>query len=930
LDEGEDFVAKDKAHSRHLDLDVDWYIYPEGRALQTGDGCYFSIPTATYPLNMFSDFTVEFWFRTQADGQTAQTVFSSDRASIGMNSDGCLVLHTAADDYVLTRETVSDALWYHIALSVRRGGSVTVYVDGESRAQFAEGLLGDFSSGQFYFGAKRTPPNTFTEYFDGYFDEIRIWNGALNRETIVLNKSSKLSGDETGLLAYYPFETYVKNSNGTTTVTATTYNMLDGSMRALQSCVAMEPAKGVPVKDVRPVEDVPFTFVASNNKIMFYIADDYLTRVEGTTLTVTVDGVRDERDNRCNAEQWTAFVRLNPLQWDSEPAYVRQEEGGRTVFTAWIANNGGRMLNYVIGDIPSWLTVSGASGSLQPVSRREITLTVAAGVNIGAYEASLSLSSGNGMTEKLPVQLKVTAQKPDWKVNPNDFESSMNIIGRVQIDGVNQDDSEDILAGFIGDVCVMLASPEHINGAYYVFATVYGGASFSNQALTFRLWDASTGRIYPVLDATIDGTATDIRFTSSRVVGTASQPVTFNTQDLTQQTIAMKAGWNWISTNVASASPTILDQMKASLDDTGELIKGRTQFIQKPAWMGTLKSIEATTMYSVKVTGNHSLVLTGAAVNPATTDITVSAGWNWIGYTPQFTLPVSSALAGIPAREGDQIKGQTAFATCLGNGVWIGSLTFMQPGAGYMYYSTATAPQTFNYPSIAPIQRLSAGVASSSTLSTETDFGRLKSSLVENNPAANYPANMTMTAIVVAGEELRSAELELAAFSAGECRGAAMLQYVASLNRYIGFLTISGDSDEPVTFRVFDHATGADCDAENDALSFAPNAIFGAPTSPYIIRLGSDGKPGDGLTGTEINLAYELEVYPNPVRDELHITHPHESLDLIEIFDAAGRTVIRTANFTEATIPVGSLAPGVYMLRAVKEGHVTVKRFVKE
>ena len=92
--------------------------------------------------------------------------------------------------------------------------------------------------------------------------------------------------------------------------------------------------------------------------------------------------------------------------------------------------------------------------------------------------------------------------------------------------------------------------------------------------------------------------------------------------------------------------------------------------------------------------------MAGKYADPLKTEITLSAGWSYIGYIPAITLPVNSALAGINARVSDQIKGQTGFATYTGTS-WVGNLSYMEPGKGYMYYSNSAVPLTFVYPSSA-------------------------------------------------------------------------------------------------------------------------------------------------------------------------------------------------------------------------------------
>src|SRR5690606_12889006 len=50
---------------------------------------------------------------------------------------------------------------------------------------------------------------TQDKFFEGNIDEFRIWNSFRRKEQLELNWLNKLSGDEVGLVAYYPFDAYV-------------------------------------------------------------------------------------------------------------------------------------------------------------------------------------------------------------------------------------------------------------------------------------------------------------------------------------------------------------------------------------------------------------------------------------------------------------------------------------------------------------------------------------------------------------------------------------------------------------------------------------------------------------------------------------------------------------------------------------------------
>jgi len=901
LDEIEGTFATDKARARNLMLSVaDWYVYPSGYAKQTASN-YFSISTSTYPLHIFSDFTLEFWFRSENANQQNQVLFSNDNGYIAINASGGLTLYKSdgTQNRVLTSKNLTDTKWHHVAMSVRRGGNVNVYIDGAAMAAFSETLLGTFASGYYYFGARRIPPNTFQNNFAGYFDEIRIWNSALTREGIMLNKNSKLRGSETGLLAYYPFETYTKQSNGLITVTQTSNNMVDILMSAEGGTIS---ATAVPVKDARPVENVPFSYVASNNKIVFTIDPSYFARVEGVTLNIAVKDVRDMRDNKSNAEQWTAFIRRNALRWDSDPVYLSMEEGQTRSFTARITNTGGTTVSYSVENLPSWLRVANGTGNLAPMASRDLTFTTAPGVNIGNYEATIGLASGNGITEAIGVQLKVSGKSPNWAINPNSFEGFMNITGQIKINGVFSENTEDVLAAFIGEECVGTASLTYISptNAYFVFSNIYGNAEHSNKPITFKLWSASTGRIYPKVETSVS----DIRFASGSILGSHLNPVIFDALDAYEQVITLRKGWNWISSNVLNENPSILDQIKSSLGDAGVMVKGQSSYIQRQSgWIGTLSSISEKSMYLVNTNRDISLSVQGQHAGPSTS-IDINKGWNWIGYIPQFSLPVQNALAGIDAQPGDIIKGQSGYAIYLGSGGWAGTLTYLQVGGGYMYHSNNAVKQTLVYPSAAP-QLLQRQTASPISFAGKMLMASIDVPRWSVDPS-RFSNTMTGTLIVMEGSsELHSEQIEIGAFSGNECRGSATLQYVPGEDKYIGFLMIYGEGGEEIKLKVYDHASEKEYDALNDAISFVADAIYGTPDF-YIVELPPQSNSIDKpVFANNINLLKGKDNF-----QILGLSKP----ETVRLMNLKGAVLMNRTISPNENISISHLPKGVYLV----------------
>ncbi|MBI3853437.1 MAG: VCBS repeat-containing protein [Verrucomicrobia bacterium] len=97
---------------------------------------------------------------------------------------------------------IADGVWHHVAFTVDATGG-RLYVDGvqrDSRAWTgAPGpmsattavTLGNFPSGGNLYG------------YEGFLDEVTIWNTALTQSQVQSNMSRKLTGNEPGLLAYY-------------------------------------------------------------------------------------------------------------------------------------------------------------------------------------------------------------------------------------------------------------------------------------------------------------------------------------------------------------------------------------------------------------------------------------------------------------------------------------------------------------------------------------------------------------------------------------------------------------------------------------------------------------------------------------------------------------------------------------------------------
>ena len=66
-----------------------------------------------------------------------------------------------------------------------------------------------------------------------------------------------------------------------------------------------------------------------------------------------------------------------------------------------------------------------------------------------------------------------------------------------------------------------------------------------------------------------------------------------------------------------------------------------------------------------------------------------------------------------------------------------------------------------------------------------------------------YANNMTVVGIITLnGDELRNASYEIGAFCGEECRGSEVLEYYATPNKYLAFLTVYGVNEDLISFRL--------------------------------------------------------------------------------------------------------------------------------
>lgn len=373
----------------------------------------------------------------------------------------------------------------------------------------------------------------------------------------------------------------------------------------------------------------------------------------------------------------------------------------------------------------------------------------------------------------------------------------------------------------------------------------------------------------------------------------------------TGQTSELVGGWNWWSAYIEMNGIDGLTMLEESLDDNCELISSQSAFItyyQGYGWFGSLTSVVNEQMYRMKMSTPATITLEGDVADPSQHPITMVHGWSHIGFVSASSMNVSEALSGFMPTYGDMVKTQTAYSMYYGENGWYGSLNSINPGDGLMYKSNNTESVTFTYP------QGSKG---------ET----IRNITADNNhwvpDMHGYQTNMTVMAVVeLDGAEVKGDNYELALFSNGECRGSVNLLYVEPVDRYVAFLTITGDDDDVLSFGLYDRTTGNENFNTSSRIVFHADDMVGNFENPMVVSFGN-------------NAAANVMIYPNPAKagESINIAVPEKAE--VEIINAVGEKV-KTEMLPKGDNTVRTPEKsGVYMIRIISgDGEIVCRKVV--
>lgn len=502
----------------------------------------------------------------------------------------------------------------------------------------------------------------------------------------------------------------------------------------------------------------------------------------------------------------------------------------------------------------------------------------------------------------------VSAQTTNfWGNDPDSHAQPSNtpIVASVQIDG-NAVTATDAmrLGAFVGNDLRGIAAP-HTDGNFWI--QVFYTAQTDN--ISFKFYNGTTE--YTTCATTLAG--------NDAGYGTPNAPqvLNFTTAPATiTQTTQLASGWNWWSTPIEIANGSeALTEMENSLGSSCIRIQAKSGYVDyiefegMSFWDGNLSSITNEQMYKIRTNAASSFTMSGNPANMSDHTITISNGWNWIGFPRTSSMSLDNAMSAFTPEPEDVIKGKNGYAQYVvfeDMTFWDGNLTTLQPGQGYMYKSNSNATKYLTYPQPRGNDFV------------ETDNkDAVNPSLLSISD--NYANNMTITAIVeIDGNILRSEDYDLAAFVGDECRGSVKLKYIKPLDRYVAFLLVHGDREGNLRFVLSD---GIECSWSSDYLMYVNDATLGSPVSPVVLHFGPLGIDDNGLA--------TINVYPNPSYDIFNIVG--EGIRKVDVINTFGQVIYSKEGVGDfLKIDLGNYSIGAYLVRVITDKGVALQQIIKK
>jgi len=848
MNEGVGESINDYAHGATLYLNACTWNKKKGYSLYL-NGKQAKLDGNLLGLSGIYDETLMFWFRTADDG----TLFSANRTEpaesmpgIGTRialEQGHVVLYND-DNSWRAADNFADDAWHHFVLTVNRTfDNVALYIDGQLYQSFAAVQLSGIT-GTMYLGGNG---------FVGDIDEFAVFEQALPRTMIESSDNMAFVGDEMGLMGYLPFEEQYLNPNG---VLAQRFsvndrrefkdangNVIDKVVPLVISPVTDEmqdDEQNAPVNDHGQLTKLRFDWSFNNDELMVNILNqDY--EINKQSIYITVRDVEDLNGNPMTSPMtWVAFVDRTPIKWSAKQITVQvndDPDDDEYIEQVRIINNSGMRHSYTIESLPQWLTVDKSFGTIEPQGELNVRLNFDLQISVGSYSDIIYLVDENGLAEPLMLEYDIVAVCPYDEPDKSRYPHNMSVCGQVMMDGSFDIDPDDRVIALYHNQCMGMANIDfdNVTNTSKVFLTILGTDAMTGKALSFQLWQASTGKIYNLVPST------DIKFSHSAVYGCGDDsPVIFTTSGREVQNIAMNPGWNWVSTHLnlhPTMAPVNAIALAADEWQEGDVIKAPatrefcTYSLAEDRFVGSLAGWDYKQIYMVYTAQGNTLRLNGGQLDESGKVITLAGDGQWSVLPCLLSLetPLSEALTDYfdHATPGDLIKAHNRFAVFSQDKKWEGDLKTMRPGEGYLFRRTGAGSVTMHFFEQANSEDAPTRSHQHAVINTQFSNPQAATNMTMIARLDMYPPILEDQPIrVYVGDEL-----------------AAVAEPMMINNESLYFLTIQSDKiGTPLRFEMNGQWLNVQINDQlvNDQMVNVPDAHHGSLKSPVILRPADD------------------------------------------------------------------------------------------
>ena len=277
-------------------------------------------------------------------------------------------------------------------------------------------------------------------------------------------------------------------------------------------------------------------------------------------------------------------------------------------------------------------------------------------------------------------------------------------------------------------------------------------------------------------------------------------------------------GWNWISHPFTGT--VSVNRFKSYADIIRSRSEEATYSSSDHAMTGSLKTLLPNQLYKVDMNEAHNYEFDGLTLSERAT-IDLTQGWNWIGYPSMDMQSLTTAFDSDKVEEGDIILGQAGFSVYSNADGWVGTLSTLMPGQGYMYWSANSKKLKFS-----PARR---------TVRLRKPKQGLQGTTYGLNPHA-YPNVMGAIAqLQVDDQPVDVEEFTVLAYSEGDCRG------VGECIDGKLFMTLYGFDGDAITLKALDRS-GEEYEIR-ESLYFTSD-VAGSLSEPLILHFANPEQVG--------------------------------------------------------------------------------------